>query len=286
MTTPSATHLQRTAQQVAGALPALVIAAQHLAASVQMGSHGRRRAGAGDDFWQYRPAQVGDPARRIDWRRSARADTEYVRDREWQASQALYLWSDTADSMWFTDGDRPQKAERAQVLALALGVLALGAGERVGLARIDMPARTGRAHIGTLASGMGDVHAPDPAGIAAHARAVFFSDFMADTGSVEHALSVAAGKGVRGVLVQVLDPVEEDFPYQGRTLFHAMSGPVRFETREAGDLRARYLDRLAARRAHLAQCAADAGWQFVTHRTDSSPLTTLLWLHAALEQGA
>ena len=41
---------------------------------VGAGAHGLRRPGPGEEFWQYRPAQPGEPARAIDWRRSARSD--------------------------------------------------------------------------------------------------------------------------------------------------------------------------------------------------------------------
>ena len=43
------------------------------------GLHGRRRAGPGESFWQFRPFVTGEAAARIDWRRSARDDRLYVR---------------------------------------------------------------------------------------------------------------------------------------------------------------------------------------------------------------
>lgn len=277
----------------AGALPALLLAAEQLAATVQMGGHGRRRAGPGEEFWQYRQALPGDGARGIDWRRSGRSDGEYVRDREWQLAQSLELWVDPGASMAFTGGPgRPTKGDRARLLALALAVLAVRAGERVGLAAGGVAPRPGRGQITVLASVLAGSllagsEAPAeeialPETIAPRSRAVFLSDFLADSAPVTEALSRLAARGVRGVLYQILDPVEEDFPFDGRTIFEAMSGNLRFETREARDLRARYLDRLAARRAELATAAAAAGWQFATHRTDHSAQAALLWLHAAL----
>ena len=69
--------LRADAETLAAPFPRLLAAAEQLASTVLLGDHGRRRAGTGDDFWQYRPAQVGDAARMIDWRRSAMADTEF-----------------------------------------------------------------------------------------------------------------------------------------------------------------------------------------------------------------
>ena len=52
--------LRRDAEKVGGALPPLLAEAEVLAATVAMGVHGRRRAGHGENFWQYRQAVPGD----------------------------------------------------------------------------------------------------------------------------------------------------------------------------------------------------------------------------------
>ena len=46
--------------ELAGTLPALMVAADRVAATVIQGVHGRRRVGQGDAFWQYRPYRDGD----------------------------------------------------------------------------------------------------------------------------------------------------------------------------------------------------------------------------------
>ena len=128
----AATGLRHRAEAEASALPPLLVQARHLAGSVLMGEHGRRRAGTGDDFWQYRPAQAGDSRRMIDHRRSAMGDVQYVREREWQIAQTVHLWVDTGASMRFASTAKlPQKAERARLLGLA-AVGADGAGRRAG----------------------------------------------------------------------------------------------------------------------------------------------------------
>jgi len=87
--TPAA--LRHRAEAHASGYPPLMAEAEHLAATVMLGEHGRRRAGMGDEFWQYRPAQPGDALRQIDWRRSARSDAHFVRQKEWQAAQSVML---------------------------------------------------------------------------------------------------------------------------------------------------------------------------------------------------
>lgn len=286
MTTPLS--LRSSAETLASPLPALLAGAEHLATTVLIGDHGRRRAGMGDTFWQYRSAQAGDDLRNIDWRRSARADANFVADKEWQIAQSVMLWVDGSASMQFcSDDNHPSKATRARTLSLACAILLIRGGERVGLTGQQLPPKRGEAQIGKLAEFLSqdaasDYGSPDTEGLLPYGRAVFVSDFLGDIADVEIALLKAADRGVRGALLQVLDPQEETFPFDGRTIFQSMSGTVQHETLQAGDLRARYLERLAARKDRLAHLARTTGWQFHTHHTDRPASGALLWLYQAL----
>ncbi|MBN2906560.1 MAG: DUF58 domain-containing protein [Rhodobacteraceae bacterium] len=283
--------LRSRAEGLAQALPPLLADAEHLAQAVILGEHGRRRAGMSDEFWQYRPAHAGDEARMIDWRRSARSDAHFVREKEWQAAQSVLLWVDDAASMDFSGApDHPTKADRARVLAMAVAVLLMRGGERVGLSGTGVPPRRGPLQLLRLAEAFStaptgaDYGAPEARGMAPHSRAVFLSDFLGDLAPVEAALAKAADRGVKGALCQVLDPAEEAFPYDGRTVFESMGGTLRHETLKAGDLRARYLDRLATRKARLADLARATGWHYSTHHTGEGAQGALLWLYRALER--
>jgi uncharacterized protein (DUF58 family) len=126
--------LRRDAEKIAGALPPLLADAERLAATVAMGVHGRRRAGMGENFWQYRQATPGDARAMVDWRRSGRSDVQFIREMEWEAAQSISLWVDTAQSMDYRGPESVRtKGERAALLALALSVLFIKAGERVAL---------------------------------------------------------------------------------------------------------------------------------------------------------
>jgi uncharacterized protein (DUF58 family) len=284
--------LRSAAESLAAPLPPLLAAAEHLAANVILGAHGRRRSGLGDEFWQYRPLHAGDEVRMIDWRRSARSDALFVREKEWQAAQSVHLWLDDARSMEFTgDPKRQAKADRARLLALSLAVLLIRAGERVGLADGIAPPRSGEVQLLRLSeaftrpAGEADYGAPQARAMLTGSRAVFLSDFLGDPAGVEGALAQAADKGVTGVLMQVLDPVEEAFPFDGRTIFESMGGTLTHETRKAGDLRDRYRARLEERKERLRHLARTAGWLFTTHHTAEPAQGALLWLYAALRKG-
>ena len=284
--------LRSDAATLAAPFPPLLAEAEHLAATVLVGDHGRRRAGIGDTFWQYRSAQNHDEIRAIDWRRSARSDLQFVQDKEWQIAQSILLWVDQSASMSFTSLKHgTTKAARARTLAMATAILLLRGGERVGLTGNLLPPRRGEPQIAQMAALLSrdqaiDFGVPVADGMLSHSRALFISDFMGDLDAIEKAIEKASARNVRGALVQILDPAEEAFPYDGRTIFESMSGTMRHETLKARDLKSRYLERLAERKERLATLAHNAGWQFHTHHTGTSAASALLWIYAALEHRA
>lgn len=280
--------LRTQAEQVAEKFPPLLVRAETLASSVILGDHGRRRAGMGESFWQYRPATPEDDARRIDWRRSARSDASYVQDKEWQIAQSVSIWVDQSSSLDFAS--RPEletKRSRARLIGLASAVLMLRAGERVGLLDPNLAPKRGKGQVHRIASALTeDIEpvSPSAATLAPQSRAILISDFFSDPEGIEEALAKAAALGVSGLLLQVLDPVEESFPFGGRTIFESVNKDIEFETLRAKDLRAAYLERLAERKDRLRNLTRKTGWHYQIHHTDQSATQALLSVYAALER--
>jgi uncharacterized protein (DUF58 family) len=283
--------LRRDAERVSGALPPLLATAERLAASVAPGVHGRRQAGSGESFWQFRAAQPGDPHQAVDWRRSARSDQMFVREMEWEAAQTVSIWRDDALAMDFQSEKAVRsKAERAALLAMALSVLLIRGGERVSLLKSDAARpSSGEAQLARMGAeltakrdGRPDYGVPPKAELARGGRAVFLSDFMGPRDAIFPALTHAAEAGVSGVYVQVVDRAEENFPFDGRLVFESMAREVSFETDRARGLRDKYQKRLAERRRDLELTARRCGWRCLVHRTDENPRKALLWLFSAI----
>ncbi len=283
--------LRRDAEKIGGALPPLLAEAEILAASVAMGEHGRRRAGPGENFWQYRQAVPGDPRSGVDWRRSGRSDYQFIREMEWETSQTVSLWVDHARSMDFRSENSPRtKWQRAALLALALVVLLTKAGERTSLMGTDATQpRSGTKQLNRVAMALGEnptgdrpeYGTPPSDRMVRGSRAVFFSDFLGDPEPMVPVLAHAADRGVKGCFVQVLDDIEETFPFDGRLIFESMGGGTEFETLRARSLQQEYREKLAERRARLDELARQLGWLVLHHRTGQSPRAALLWLYMA-----
>lgn len=286
----TAIAVRHEAEDAAALFPALLIEAERIAQTVAAGLHGRRRAGPGETFWQHRAYAFGDPVSTIDWRQSARAASRlYVRENEWEAAAAVYLWRDPSRSLDYASlPSVPKKRRRADVLAIALAVLLSQAGERVGLLGENRRPFHGRAAPARLvealyATGFDDAaSAPPGAHLPPGARVVMLSDFFTDPEAIDHAVGALAAEGARGALVQICDPAEEEFPFEGRVEFRDLESRDRLIFGETAKLGRDYKAKFAAHRERLEMLARRAGWTFIAHRTDRPAQAALLALFAAL----
>jgi uncharacterized protein (DUF58 family) len=279
-----------TARALAARLPDLLVAAKRIAANVLVGVHGRRAPGPGETFWQFRPYISGESARQIDWRRSARDEHLYVREREWEASQTVWLWVDLSPSMDFRSRfSATTKIDRAVILMLALADMLARGGERVGIPGLAEP-RVRRDAADRLADVL--AHAaltddwPRVDRIGRFSEVVVLSDFLADIDTTRERLRTLAGRGAGMHLLQVFDPVEEAFPYEGRLEFRDPESGVTWLTERAGGLRADYHARLEALRALIRGFARSSGSSFAVHHTDRPAVEGLLFLQSRLSGDA
>jgi uncharacterized protein (DUF58 family) len=273
------------AHGLAARMPALLIEALRVAHTVAHGTHGRRRAGPGETFWQFRHYDQNDPASGIDWRRSASSDHLFVREREWEAAHTAWLWVDLSPSMRFRSPlAKISKESRAVVLALAITELLARGGERIGVLG-GQPFRgrnAARRVAEVLMRDTEEASLPEPAKLSRFSECLLFSDFLEPVPQTAESLTRIAAQGVRGHLVQVLDPAEETLPYSGRTEFTASEGRDRLIAGRAETLRERYQERLKQHRRDLIEATHRLGWSFVVHHTDRPAEEVVLAIHNRL----
>ena len=277
----SADAVRFDALALAGDLEGVLLDARRLAASAP-GFHGRRRAGQGEAFWQYRDHRPEDGARLVDWRRSARGDRFYVREREREAAQTAWFWIDPASGFnWSSDPKRGTKLRRARTLTLALAILLSRGGERVGA--LGRPPRRGahgadRLALDFLARPEAEFSAPTASAI------VFLSDFYAPVEEWRERLRKAAAAGCSGALVMIADPAEEDFPFRGRTLFNEPGSRREALIGRAENARELYAERLNSHRRAIHELGAQYGFPALLHRTDHAAAPILAQLIALVSE--
>lgn len=318
MTRASGTHsLRRRAEQLAATLPPILVAAERVAATMVQGVHGRRRVGQGETFWQFRHYEVSDPPQTIDWRQSAKSDHVYVRQMEWEAAQSVWIWRDLSRSMdWHSSDHWPTKRERADLLTLALAALLVRGGERVALLGSGLRPAAGRGALSRLAAviergdaptlpapmesrGAGAAQAsiqvkakdidpqpdlPPVVPLPRYGQVVFVGDLLAPLEYINEVVRGYAEHGVRGHLLQVLDPAEVALPFEGRVRFEGLEGEQPWLLSRVESVRGQYMARLTAQQAGLRAIARTAEWSWSQHCTDRPPQTALLALYNALSE--
>lgn len=263
-----------TALTLAQRMPRLILESRRVAASLSHGIHGRRRAGIGETFWQFRPFVTGEAAQRIDWRRSGRDDRLYVREREWETAQSIWVWIDRSASMGFaSDLAQASKIERALVLGLALGDTFVESGERVGLLGL-MPPRATTHITETMAQALVadsralDTDLPPSGSIATLDEAILISDFLSAPRDIAVSVEGISSRGARGHLVMIVDPVEETFPFQGQAILYDLEEGLSLRVGDAAAWGEAYRDRISQHRAEIEEIARNRGWTLTIHRTD------------------
>lgn len=285
-----ATQIRHEGEVLGTALPPLMIEAERIAETIAQGIHGRRRVGPGETFWQYRRFHQGDSRTIIDWRKSAKSDHLFVRELEWEAAQSIWFWRDASRSMSFqSDFADTSKLRRASVLAIALASLLVRGGERV--ASTDLPHRpsASRLALSRLATHFSDqstqeLSLPDPQAFPRHGTIVMLGDFLSETTETAAAMSALAAHGLKGHMLMIADPAEEDMPYEGRTEFLDLENRKSLTFGRAENARGAYRARYESHKETLRETARTLGWTFLTHRTDHPATLSLLSLYTALTQ--
>lgn len=273
----------------ANLIPDLLVEAKRVANTVFSGWHGRRKRGIGENFWQFRPYVPGETMSRIDWRRSARDESHiYVQDKEWQAAHAVWLWVDESASMLFkSETAIVSKQSRALVLAFAIAELLARSGERVGWLGLTKPILSRNAAeklAEALILAPPQVEFPQTPDLGSHSDLILFSDFLDPVEDIRQDLQGLYKQGARGHVVQMIDPVEEVFPYAGRVEFSDPETGQKFTVGNASTLKQDYQREISARSAAMREIVNAQGWSYTRHHTDRLASEALVSLHINLSE--
>jgi uncharacterized protein (DUF58 family) len=277
-------------RSLSATMPRLILEARRVASTVIHGLHGRRRAGTGENFWQFRRFMSGEPASRVDWRRSARDDHLYVREQEWEAAHTVWIWPDRSPSMVFASAlVWETKLDRALVVAFALAEVLVEGGERVGIPGLMRPSANRRiiekmaeviVHDPTERANLPPSFAPSP-----QSEIVVLSDLWSPIAEIRRTIAQLSANGAHGHVVQIVDPAEESFPFSGRVEFFDPEDGHSITVGRAEAWRADYQARLERHRAEIRAETDRLGWSFIIHRTDRPATDLLLKLHAQMGAG-
>ena len=187
------------------------------------------------------------------------------------------------------------KLERGLLLALALSEVLQKGGEKIGLLGGAPPSRSPNLSARFLdiwlrAAEEGQTSTqqttlPPVKILPQRAKAIFISDCLMPISDLAARLSIVAGKGAKGVLICVADPLELVFSFTGHTrledVAHVLANTHR-TFNKIENVRQTYLAKRAAHKAALTKLCALYGWQFLQHDTSHPPIACLIAALSAL----
>lgn len=273
--------LRHRAEAAASALPDLIAAAERAAASVLSGEHRQRQTGGGERFWQFRDYDPSDRPQDIDWRQSAKSDRVFVRQKEWQTTQSVLFWLQGDEGMDYRSSPAlPDKRSEGVVLALTLSLLLNRQGELTAL--LDGGHKPGRGapalqNLGEDLIRMRGNDLPPPVlrNIPMNAGLVLIGDFLAGVERIRDSIDAYAARAGAGLMIQVLDPSELDFPFSGRMVFEETGNRREHHILNAESIRADYRQRIADHIAALQTMCARHQWRMILHRSGGDLTATL-----------
>lgn len=283
---------QISAEQLSDSLPPLLLKANQLVKEFNPGIHGRRKAGTGEDFWQFKQYSPDVAASEIDWRQSAKGDQLYVRQKELETAESVWFWRDASPSMAYSSKKEFfTKLSNATVLTLATGLLLTNGGENFGLLGISKRASHGPVAFDRFSHDLMSHLESDLETISVHSglskntHIVLISDFLYPLEEIEKALRFFSNKGCRGVLIQVADPSEIDLPFTGRNRFHGLENNISLTIGRVEAIRDEYQTLYSQHKSSIRSLAQTASWDYLFYRTDQSAGDTLASLYQSLQWG-
>jgi len=302
-------------RDAAGGLTGLEFKARQMVDGLLAGRHRGPRRGSAAEFAEHRQYAPGDDLRYVDWKVFGKHDRFYLKQLEQETSFACHLLLDVSDSMRYrSDGAPLSKLDTACLAATALAALVLRQQDEVGLTTFAATLETATppsgqpSHLKLIANRLEAISAREPIGPAPadaddvgamdriHEWAeqsrrrgvvVVLSDCLGDLTSSIEALRHLRSRQHDVVLLHVVDPAEQDFPFQEPTLFRDVE-QAREQAVDCRQLRAAYCAEFEAFRRRLETECSEMATDYVLLRTDvplEHPLAAFLARRSRTGQG-
>ena len=272
-------------------LPLSIVKAQDLSASFERllarhqtvsslsayGLHNRKRSGLGERFWQYRAYETGEDASKIDWRRSARGDQLYVKEKELESLRDYNIWIDCASSMKFLSTlGQEDKLTRAIIIGLAIADLILRSGDRVGLLGSSAPSSSHVA-LKQIAHQLEEhivsnfnSSIPLLARPSKRSKIIIISDFLNNSANLKDTLNYYSNFEISGLIIMINDPCEVAFPFSGETQFFNTENNQHYYAGEAQHIAKQYHRVFEKHKLHTQKIAIENRFQYYHHITNQS----------------
>jgi len=188
------------------------------------------------EFTEHRQYMPGDEIKHIDWKAYGKTDRFYIKQFEEETNLKSYLIVDKSRSMDYASKGNIKKFEYASYIAAALSFLMIEQRDAVGLILFDeqirtsLPPRATRSYLKEILKELESAQPANKTGTSASLNliaeqikrrglVIVLSDLFDKPESVMTALKHFRHKGHEVVVMQILDPLERSFAFDGDAIF-------------------------------------------------------------------
>ena len=270
------------AEELSSQISSLYIKADRIANTIWEGFHNRNKDGVGDNFWQFRKYEYGDPAHLIDWKKTAKSNETFIQEKELQTLQNFFIWRDTSESMNYSSLDKINtKLYRANLLTLALTIILSKSGENIALNGINSKLFKGKEAISFVSNQITEKvkgnykSIPNLNDIKNNSYVILIGDFLNSIKDTEKIIKGLSNRGINGIIIHILDPAEITFPFKGRINFNGLEDEKGILIGKAESIRNDYKKTIKRHIEKLTKLTNSYSWKYFLDISDIEPIITL-----------
>ncbi|PPR17042.1 MAG: hypothetical protein CFH33_00194 [Alphaproteobacteria bacterium MarineAlpha9_Bin3] len=274
--------MQLKAEELSSQISSLYIKADRIANTIWEGFHNRNKDGVGDNFWQFRKYEYGDPAHLIDWKKTAKSNETFIQEKELQTLQNFFIWRDTSESMNFSSLDKVNtKLYRANLLTLTLTIILSKSGENIALNGINSKLFKGKEAINFISNQITEKvidnykSVPNLNDIKNNSYVILIGDFLNNIKDTEKTVKELSNRGINGIIIHILDPAEVNFPFKGRINFNGLEDEKEILIGKAESVRSDYKKTIKFHIEKLKKLTNSYSWKYFLDISDQEPSISL-----------
>ena len=270
------------AEELSNKIPSLYVKADRIANTIWEGMHNRNKDGLGDNFWQFRKYEYGDPAHLIDWKKTAKSNETFIQEKELQTLQNFVIWRDTSRSMNFRSSESiDTKLYRANLFTLTLTIILSKSGENIVLNGLKTELLKGGNAVNFVYNQINEKvtdsykSRPNINEIKNNSDVILIGDFLNNINETEKTIKELSNRGINGIIIQILDPAERFFPYKGRINFNGLEGEKNILIGKAESVRNDYKKAIKIHIEKLEKLTTSYSWKYILDNSDQDASISL-----------
>ena len=270
------------AEELSNQIASLYVKADRIANTIWEGMHNRNKDGLGDNFWQFRKYEYGDPAHLIDWKKTAKSNETFIQEKELQTLQNFVIWRDTSKSMNFRSSESiDTKLYRANLFTLALTIILSKSGENIVLNGLKSKLLKGGNAVNFVSNQINEKvtdsykSRPNINEIKNNSDVILIGDFLNNINETEKTIKELSNRGINGIIIQILDPAERFFPYKGRINFNGLEGEQNILIGKAESVRNDYKKAIKIHIEKLEKLTTSYSWKYILDNSDQDASISL-----------